>query len=334
MRTPIELTVPAQFEGFSEAGYLAVNWDVARAVKQGQFASGYQHFQIFGHREPHRRMRRLNCPELRAAKAQKQARMMSLINGELPHAITDNGYDFLTPELRQQCAIQDTDAVSGNLYDPLVMALVDNVADGLILDCGAGQRDIYYEQVVNFEIVDYDTTDVRGVGEQLPFVDNAFDGVLSLAVLEHVKDPFACAAELQRVLKPGGWLLCQMPFLQPRHGYPHHYYNATDQGLRNLFADLIIDRLEVVPDLHPIHSLTWILKSWSEGLPEEARQQFQNLKIGALLAPAAHYQQQPFVAQLAIEKQFELASGHMLWARKPVQPSLPPASKYRKLRKT
>ncbi len=314
----IELTFPATFKNFDEAGYLAANWAVAQAVRSGGFASGYQHFKLFGFRE-NRSIRRLNDPTLREMKQAKLARIKPLLNTNLPHEITDGYFDFLTSELNQQCDIVETDAVSGNCYDPLVLEMVERLQAGIILDCGAGQRNVYYDHIVNFEIVNYDTTDVRGVGEYLPFVDNAFDGVISLAVLEHVKDPFACAAEIKRVLKPGGSLICHMPFLQPRHGYPHHYYNATDQGLRNLFApDLVIERLEVVPSMLPIFSLTWILQSWDSGLPDAIRTQFRNLKIGDLLASPATYLDQPFVTALPVEKNFELASGYMLWAKKPL----------------
>jgi hypothetical protein len=40
--------------------------------------------------------------------------------------------------------------------------MIARCSDGLVLDCGAGLRDIYFDNVVNYEIVDYDTTDVRG----------------------------------------------------------------------------------------------------------------------------------------------------------------------------
>ncbi|MCU7374984.1 methyltransferase domain-containing protein [Paucibacter sp. O1-1] len=120
--------------------------------------------------------------------------------------------------------------------------------------------------------MDYDTTDVRGVGECLPFVDGAFDAVISIAVLEHVRDPFRCAAELVRVLKPGGELICCVPFLQPYHGYPHHYYNMTHQGLRALFErDLTVDSVEVIDSTGPVWALTWILQSWAQGLEGKAR---------------------------------------------------------------
>jgi hypothetical protein len=36
-------------------------------------------------------------------------------------------------------------------------------------------------------------------------------------------------------LKPGGELICAVPFRSLYHGYPHHYYNMTHQGLGNLF---------------------------------------------------------------------------------------------------
>jgi len=95
------------------------------------------------------------------------------------------------------------------------------------------------DNVVNFEICSYPSTDVRGVGEKLPFKDNSFDGVLSLSVLEHVRDPFACAREIARVLKPGGKLYSSIPFLQPLHGYPSHYFNMTHQGHKRLYEDML-----------------------------------------------------------------------------------------------
>jgi len=41
----------------------------------------------------------------------------------------------------------------------------------------------------------------------LPFPDNSFDLVVSSGVLHHTVDPSRCAAELARVLKPGGRLI-------------------------------------------------------------------------------------------------------------------------------
>ncbi len=64
-------------------------------------------------------------------------------------------------------------------------------------------------------------------GAKLPFADETFDGVISHAVMEHVRDPFGYAKDLMRVLKPGARFICHSAFLQPVHGYPHHYFNTT-----------------------------------------------------------------------------------------------------------
>ena len=45
----------------------------------------------------------------------------------------------------------------------------------------------------------------------LPFPDASFDVIVSRATFEHVADPAACAAELGRILKPGGWLCAWTP---------------------------------------------------------------------------------------------------------------------------
>jgi len=255
---------------------------------------------------------------LQELKARKLERIRPLIRMDVEAAFSPALIDCLPPALREKYNIVDTENVSANEYDPIALDLVDRYPDGLLLDCGAGLRGTYYANVVNFEIVAYPTTDVLGVGEELPFEDNAFDAVLSLNVLEHVKDPFKCAAEIARVLKPGGHLYCVVPFLQPLHAYPHHYYNMTHYGLRNLFEGrLEVERQQVIGSGLPIWTLSWILNRWADGLPPETRRKFLRFRVSDLIRNPLDFLDQDFVAQLPEEINYELASTTALMARKP-----------------
>lgn len=292
---------------FDEAGYLLANPDVSDAVKRGDFSSALEHFIKYGRGEGRQQE---NLRELDRFKRMKLGRIRPLLRNDMPMREMGGYFDFLTGALREEFNIVDTDNVSSNSYPAEALALIDKHRDGVILDCGAGRRSIYYSNVVNFEIVAYESTDVRGVGERLPFDDNTFDAVFSLAVLEHVKDPFQCAAEIMRVLKPGGELLCMVPFLQPMHGYPNHYYNMTKQGILNLFEPrLEVTSHEVPPYALPIWTLTWMLNSWSRGLDGEALEEFLNLRVSDLLAESTSYLDRPFVTRLSDDKNFELACG-------------------------
>lgn len=256
--------------------------------------------------------------DLLTLKQQKFAKIRKILRHDLSYQETDLNFNFLSAELKKQFDIVDTENVSANNYDPFALELIEKYPEGLVLDCGAGKRSVYYPNVVNFEIVSYDTTDVLGVGEELPFQDNAFESVLSLNVLEHVKDPFRCAAEISRVLKPGGKLYCVVPFLQPLHAYPHHYYNMTDKGLSNLFAPfLTIDKQDVIASGWPIFALTWMLNSWVNGLPPKAQKEFLNMKVADLLGNPVDYFNRAFVTELPREKKFELACTTALFATKP-----------------
>jgi SAM-dependent methyltransferase len=308
------MSTEATSENFDERAYLAQNGDVARAIKAGMFASAWDHFVKTGEQE--RRRQRLTA-SVSVARARKVERLKPHLRTDMAYRVDDGRLNFLTRELRKETRIADTDNVSANPYDEEMMRLIETYKDGLILDCGAGRRDIYFDNVVNYEIVGYDSTDVIGVGEHLPFESNTFDAVFSIAVLEHVRDPFRCAAEIARVLKRGGELYCCIPFLQPLHGYPHHYFNATPQGARRLFEDrLRIESVTVPRALHPVWALSWIVRSWSEGLDEPTRSAFLNMPLRELVVPPEPLLTHPFARDLASEKQFELATGTIVKAVK------------------
>lgn len=50
---------------------------------------------------------------------------------------------------------------------------------------------------------------------QIPFPENSFDTVLCNHVLEHVRDDIQAMTEINRVLKPGGFAIMQVPFFNP-----------------------------------------------------------------------------------------------------------------------
>ncbi len=83
--------------------------------------------------------------------------------------------------------------------------------------------------------------------EKLPYADNYFDLVLSHEVIEHVQDDRAAAAEMARVLAPGG----RAVIFAPNRLYPFethgHYWNGTyhfgNTPLINYLPDLLRNKL-------------------------------------------------------------------------------------------
>jgi ubiquinone/menaquinone biosynthesis C-methylase UbiE len=53
---------------------------------------------------------------------------------------------------------------------------------------------------------------VGGLGEQLPLRDDCCDSAWLSTVIHHLGDLAACAGELRRVLRPGGWVLIRNAF--------------------------------------------------------------------------------------------------------------------------
>ena len=116
---------------------------------------------------------------------------------------------------------------------------------GRILDVGCGHRQM--ESLLGADTayigLDYPTThakgysgcpDLFGDGQCLPFSEACFDAVIALDVLEHLPAPIQCIQEAARVLKTGGQLILQTPFLYPLHDMPHDFQRWTLPGLEIL----------------------------------------------------------------------------------------------------
>ncbi|HTW83807.1 MAG TPA: methyltransferase domain-containing protein [Candidatus Sulfotelmatobacter sp.] len=255
----------------------------------------------------------LRCPKC-GGKLTDDEQAIECANGHR-FGVGTNAYDFLDDATRERVGAVPTSNVSAHGYDEVLRKLISETS-GPILDAGAGLRPDYREEVVNLEIVAYPTTDVVAAVELLPFADDSFDLVISVAVLEHVRDPFAAARELERVVRPGGRIFAAVPFLQPYHGYPDHYYNMTSGGLRNLFRNCEVESLFVPRSGSPIFVLTWLLQSWRNALPPETLQTFDTLRVSDLAVDPLTLIDEPFVTQLPEHANVELAALNVLIGKK------------------
>ena len=113
--------------------------------------------------------------------------------------------------------------------------LINKFINGLILNIGSG-GDFIQEMIINLDLDLLPGVNVVGNGETSPFLDETFDLIINQAVLEHVKRPNRIVNEIHRVLKQGGYIYIESPFLQEYHGFPLDFQRYTLMGLENLLS--------------------------------------------------------------------------------------------------
>lgn len=98
-----------------------------------------------------------------------------------------------------------------------------------------GARQLYRSplvDVVAFDIYASPHVAFMADAHQIPAVDGSFDAVWIQAVLEHVVEPPLVVREIHRVLRPGGLLFADTPFLWPVHEKAYDFTRYTASGHR------------------------------------------------------------------------------------------------------
>jgi len=127
---------------------------------------------------------------------------------------------------------------------------------GELLDLGCGKVPLYglYRDLVSGVVcVDWAQTlnasnhldHELDLTKPLPLGDDSFDTILLSDVLEHLPEPGRLLAEVSRLLRPGGKLIGNTPFLYWLHERPHDYFRYTDVALRRLLESAQLEVLSL-----------------------------------------------------------------------------------------
>lgn len=96
---------------------------------------------------------------------------------------------------------------------------------------------IFKKNILAFDIYNSENIDFIADGHSIPIQSGFFDLVIIQAVLEHVLDPGKVASECTRVLKTGGIIYAETPFMQQVHEGSFDFTRFTESGHRYLFKD-------------------------------------------------------------------------------------------------
>ncbi len=202
-------------------------------------------------------------------------------------------------------------------FDNLAKALPDE----LFMDLGCGRRAVTLDNVLYVEVYPSKSADLIVAPDcSYPIRDGSLRGIGCFAVLEHTRKPWLVVQEMRRMLKPGGQVFIDWPFLQPVHGYPSHFFNATREGLTSIFEDegFKVDHAFTGRHQTAAYSIQWLLGRFAHNLTDpELRHEFAQMTVSDIVSMS---QQDPlwwkFLDALSPEAFAEMSCGNMLFATK------------------
>ncbi|MFL5732806.1 MAG: methyltransferase domain-containing protein [Chloroflexia bacterium] len=201
-------------------------------------------------------------------------------------------------------------------YDPWVHRVVMQSlpVSAIILDIGAGNVGLNLPNVIRMDVTLTPYVDVVADAHALPFLPGSLDFVFSLAVVEHLRQPFVAAEEMYRVLREGGYAYNECNFVFAYHGYPHHYFNASEQGLEQVFSKFEKLRTGVAPYQMPSSALHMVLNSYLKWMSPTDDPQAQVFRL--LLREVLEHPLKSYDALFTEEHALNVAAGVFFFGRK------------------
>lgn len=141
-----------------------------------------------------------------------------------------------------------------------------------VLIVGAGMigdgSELLYEMtdvdLIAFDIYRTDCVQIVADAQRIPLADGCVDGVWIQAVLEHVIEPERVVDEIHRVLRDGGFVYSETPFMQQVHEGRFDFQRFSESGHRWLFRKFDLIDSGVV--WGPGWTLQWSIRYFFWGL--------------------------------------------------------------------
>lgn len=136
---------------------------------------------------------------------------------------------------------------SSKIVKEKIKDILDRTTDEhLVLNIGSGDNRIW-PNVKNLDIIAGKNVDIIGSAEKIPLQNNSVDTIITQETFEHIKDPSVAIMECYRVLKPGGVIYFQVPFIIGYHPGPTDFTRFTREGVTELLerVGFNIDELDI-----------------------------------------------------------------------------------------
>jgi SAM-dependent methyltransferase len=141
--------------------------------------------------------------------------------------------------------LPDPPSTTSGFKDPDHKIFQDLPTNPLVFDIGSKRSAGKYKllgglpeqcRVVTVDLFEGPGIDLVADAHDLHMVESeTVDCILCANVLEHVKYPTQVASEFFRILKPGGKVYINTPFIFPYHADPDDYYRYSYNGLALVF---------------------------------------------------------------------------------------------------
>jgi SAM-dependent methyltransferase len=122
--------------------------------------------------------------------------------------------------------------------------LLQELGKGRGINIGGGPRRLD-ERLVHLDVVPHPSCDCIADARRLPFAAGAFDLAVSQETVEHVDDPFLAVREMVRVVRPGGKVYLQVPFVIGYHPGPEDYWRFSRAGVEALLRQAGIPAAQI-----------------------------------------------------------------------------------------